>query len=119
MGVMAMGIRSSVAGTAREGLAATLKRSPVGRLVFAVPLKMRRAEPLRPAGRSPRSLGPRLAADGAPPGAEPATFDLGSGPYGWHGTGRITIRSIAGAAGRASASGHQRRALAAEGLGGK
>src|SRR5713226_2652025 len=64
---------------------------------------MHRAEALRPARRSPRSLTPRLAAGDAPTGAQPATFDLGSGPYGWHGTGRITTRSIAGAARRASA----------------
>ena len=77
----------------------------MGRLVFAVPLKMRRAEALRPARRSPRSLSPRLAAGDAPTGAQPATFDLGSGPYGWHGTGRITSRSIAGAARRDPAVG--------------
>ena len=75
----------------------------MGRLVFAVPSKVRRAESLRPAGRQPGSLGPWLAAGNAPTGAKPTTFDLSSGPYGWHGTGRITLRSIAGAARPASA----------------
>jgi len=79
-----------------------LERLPVGRLVFAVPLEVRRAEPLRPAGRPLGSLGPRPAAGDAPTGAEPATFDLESEPYGWHGTGWITLRSIAATARRTS-----------------
>jgi hypothetical protein len=32
-----------------------------------------------------------------------ATFELGSGSYGWHGTGRITLRIIAGVAATTSA----------------
>jgi hypothetical protein len=67
----------------------------MGRLVFAVSLKVGRAESLRPAGRPLGSPGPGLAAGDAPTGAEPATFDLGAAPYGWHGTGQITLRSIA------------------------
>jgi hypothetical protein len=83
-------------GDGKSGLAATTSEGlPVGRLVFAVPLEVRRAKPLRAAGRSTGLLRPRLAAGNAPTGAEPATFDLGSGPYGWHGTGRSTLRSIA------------------------
>jgi hypothetical protein len=70
----------------------------MGRLVFAVSLKVGRAESLRPAGRPLGSPGPGLAAGDAPTGAEPATFDLGAAPYGWHGTGQITLRSVAGAA---------------------
>jgi hypothetical protein len=66
---MAVGIRSSVTeGASRRRLAATLERVPMGRLVFAVPPKVRRAEALRPAGRSLGALGPWLAAGGAPTG---------------------------------------------------
>jgi len=50
----------------------------MGRLVLAVPPEVCWAESLRPARRSPRPLGPRLAAGDAPTGAEPTTFDLGS-----------------------------------------
>jgi len=51
----------------------------MGRLVFAVPPKMRWAESLRPAGRPLGPLGPWFAAGDAPTGAEPTPFDLGSG----------------------------------------
>src|ERR1700687_1954467 len=96
MAAMAVGIRSSVTeGASRRRLAATLERLPMGRLVSAVPPKVRRAEPLRAAGGSPRSLGPRLAAGDAPAGAKPTTFDLRSGPYLCHGDGLGTSLDIA------------------------
>src|SRR5216683_1086603 len=84
-------------GDGKSGLAATTSEGlPVGRLVFAVPLEVRRAKPLRAAGRSTGLLRPRLAAGNAP------TFDLGSGPYGWPGTGRSMLRSIASTVRRTS-----------------
>jgi hypothetical protein len=72
--------KPSIAGAARvtSGDAGWLAGRP--RLVFAVPLKVRRAESLRSAGRQLGSLGPGLAAGDAPSGAKPTTFDLGSGP---------------------------------------
>lgn len=59
-------------------------RSPIRCLIFAIPLEVRQAEPLRPAPRPLRALRTRFATDRTPAREQPAELILRSSSYRRH-----------------------------------